>query len=732
MKIYAEIIINSDALEIDKPFTYEVPEDFINDISIGQWVKVPFGIKNNIVDGFVLNLKEDNISGVRIKKIKAISLINPLLTKDDIKLVEYLRENYLCKYIDGIRLLIPQGVLKGINNKYKLVVAITDKKVPSDIEEKYNDILSFIKDNNGKFNKSELTKLHGLSIYKINKLINEGYLKVEEERVYRYNLKEYVNYKEKELTEDQLRAINQIQKSNKNVFLLKGVTGSGKTEVYMNLVKEAICNEKSAIILVPEISLTPQMIERFKGRFGREVAVFHSKLSDGERYDEWYRVKEGKAKVVIGARSALFLPLENLGIIIIDEEHENTYKSEQNPRYVTREVAEYISTLKNCKVILGSATPSIETYYRAISGEIELIELKHRVDNKPMPIIEIVDMRAELNSGNVSMFSRKLFSEMKLSLEKKEQIILFLNRRGFSTFVSCRSCGHVFKCPKCDISMTYHKNGYLICHYCGHGEMQSKVCPKCKSKYVKHFGTGTERVEEEVKKYFPKAKVLRMDMDTTRNKNSHETIYNSFKNGDGDILIGTQMIAKGLDFENVTLVGILAADMSLNVPDYRSAERTFQIVTQVSGRAGRGNKEGKVILQTYSPSNYSLNYAKNYDYEGFYNEEFTTRGLMYYPPFGKILLINASSKNESLLKNFMNTLKQELNIIYNNEDNIEFLGPVPCIISKIKDNFRWQIIFKGDISLDFCKKIKDKLYQLNKNVYNEIKVTIDINPNNLT
>ncbi|MBD7914120.1 primosomal protein N' [Clostridium sp. Sa3CUN1] len=732
MKIYAEIIINSDALEIDKPFTYEVPEDFINDISIGQWVKVPFGIKNNIVDGFVLNLKEDNISGVRIKKIKAISLINPLLTKDDIKLVEYLRENYLCKYIDGIRLLIPQGVLKGINNKYKIVVAITDKKVPSDIEEKYNDILSFIKDNNGKFNKSELTKLYGLSIYKINKLINEGYLKVEEEIVYRYNLKEYVNYKEKELTEDQLRAINQIQKSNKNVFLLKGVTGSGKTEVYMNLVKEAICNEKSAIILVPEISLTPQMIERFKGRFGREVAVFHSKLSDGERYDEWYRVKEGKAKVVIGARSALFLPLENLGIIIIDEEHENTYKSEQNPRYVTREVAEYISTLKNCKVILGSATPSIETYYRAISGEIELIELKHRVDNKPMPIIEIVDMRAELNSGNVSMFSRKLFSEMKLSLEKKEQIILFLNRRGFSTFVSCRSCGHVFKCPKCDISMTYHKNGYLICHYCGHGEMQSKVCPKCKSKYVKHFGTGTERVEEEVKKYFPKAKVLRMDMDTTRNKNSHETIYNSFKNGDGDILIGTQMIAKGLDFENVTLVGILAADMSLNVPDYRSAERTFQIVTQVSGRAGRGNKEGKVILQTYSPSNYSLNYAKNYDYEGFYNEEFTTRGLMYYPPFGKILLINASSKNESLLKNFMNTLKQELNIIYNNEDNIEFLGPVPCIISKIKDNFRWQIIFKGDISLDFCKKIKDKLYQLNKNVYNEIKVTIDINPNNLT
>lgn len=732
MKIYAEIIINSDALEIDKPFTYEVPENLLEEISVGQWVKVPFGIKNNIVDGFVLNLKEDNISGVKIKKIKSIALINPLLTNDDIKLVEYLRENYLCKYIDGIRLLIPQGVLKGINNKYKLVVALTDKKVSFDIQEKYNDILSFIKDNNGKFNKSELNKIHGLSTYKINKLINEGYLKVEEEIVYRYNYKEYINYKEKDLTEDQIKAIKEIENSNKNMFLLKGVTGSGKTEVYMNLVKKAVDNEKSAIILVPEISLTPQMIERFKGRFGREVAVFHSKLSDGERYDEWYRIKEGKAKVVIGARSALFLPFQNLGIIIIDEEHENTYKSEQNPRYVTREVAEYISNLKNCKVILGSATPSIETYYRAISGEIELIELKNRVDNKPMPEIEIIDMREELNSGNVSMFSRKLFSEIKKTLEKNEQIILFLNRRGFSTFVSCRSCGYVFKCSKCDISMTYHKNGYLICHYCGNGQMQPKICPKCKSKYVKHFGTGTERVEEEVKKYFPKAKVLRMDMDTTRNKNSHESIYNSFKNGEGDILIGTQMISKGLDFENVTLVGILAADMSLNVPDYRSAERTFQIVTQVSGRAGRGNKEGKVILQTYSPNDYSLNYAKNYDYEGFYNEEFTTRGLMYYPPFGKILLINVSSKNEILLKNFMNTLKQELSVVHNNNENIEFLGPVPCIISKIKDNFRWQIIFKGDISLEFCKKIKDKLYQLNKNVYNEIKVTIDINPNNLT
>jgi primosomal protein N' (replication factor Y) (superfamily II helicase) len=732
LKIYAEVVINSDALEIDKPFTYEVPEELIKDINVGQWVKVPFGIKNSLVDGFILSIKEDEISGLRIKKIKSISLLEPLLTKEDIKLVEFLKENYLCKYIDGIRLLIPQGVLKGVNNKYKLVVAIGDKEPSRDIKEKYNDILTFIRKNDGKFNKSELTKLHGLSTYKINKLIKEDYLKVEEEVVYRYNFKEYIEYKEKDLTKDQIKAIESIEASDKNVILLKGVTGSGKTEVYMNLVRKEILNGKSAIILVPEISLTPQMIERFKGRFGREVAVFHSKLSDGERYDEWYRVKEGKARVIIGARSALFLPVQNLGIIIIDEEHENTYKSEQNPKYVTREVAEFISKFNNCKVILGSATPSIETYYRAISGEIELVELNNRIDNKPMPKIEIIDMREELNSGNISMFSRKLFLEMKEALKRKEQIILFLNRRGFSTFVSCRSCGYVFKCPKCDISMTYHKNGYLVCHYCGHGEYQSKVCPKCKSKYVKHFGTGTERVEEEVKKHLKDVKVLRMDMDTTRNKNSHEAIYNAFKNGEGDILIGTQMIAKGLDFENVTLVGILAADMSLNISDYRAAERTFQIITQVSGRAGRGQKDGKVILQTYNPSHYSLNYAQNYDYEGFYNEEFTTRGLMYYPPFGRILLVNVSSKNENSLKNFMNDLKNELSSISNNEENIDMLGPVPCIISKIKDNFRWQIIFKGDLSLDFCKKIKDKLYQLNKNVYNEIKVTIDINPNNLT
>lgn len=730
MKSYAEIIINSDALEIDKAFTYKIPEDLKENIKIGQWVKVPFGIKNNLIDGFVLSLKEHNIDGIKTKNIKSIEILTPLLKEEDINLINFIKENYLCRYIDVIRLLLPQGILKGMKNKSKLVIALGEVKPNNEIKEKYGDILQFIENNNGKFNKSELSKIYKLSLYKINKLVENGYLKVEEEILYRYNIKEYEDYKEKELTLEQKEVLISIKNSNNKVFLLKGVTGSGKTEIYMNLVKDAIDNGKSAVILVPEISLTPQMIERFKGRFGKEVAVFHSKLSDGERYDEWYRVKENKAKVVIGARSAIFLPFLDLGLIIIDEEHENTYKSDQNPKYVTREVAEFISKIKGCKVILGSATPSIETYYRAISGEIELLELKNRVDNKPLPTIEVVDMREELKLGNVSMFSKKLFGEIQNVLSKKEQIILFLNRRGFSTFVSCRSCGYVFKCPNCDISMTFHKNGLLVCHYCNHVEKQSKTCPKCKSKYVKFFGTGTERVEEEVKKYFKEAKVLRMDMDTTRNKNSHEEIYNKFKNKEADILIGTQMISKGLDFENVTLVGILAADMSMNIPDYRAAEKTFQIITQVSGRAGRGEREGKVILQTYNPEHYSIVYAKNYDYDGFYHEEFTTRGLMYYPPFGKILLINAISKNENLLKSFMKNLREELDGI-SREENIDILGPAPCIITKIKENYRWQILFKGDLTLDFCKKIKDKLYQLNKNVYNEIKVTIDINPNNL-
>lgn len=733
--MYAEIILNSEAIEIDRPFTYKVPLDMEEKVKVGQIVKVPFGARSKPVEGFILDLKAEEEMKVSFKMKNILSVENeePIITEDDLKLINFLREEYLCKYIDAIRLLIPVGILKGAKSKSRNVIVFIDDNLEK-IKNKdgYIETIDFIKRNTGKYTKTELSKDHGLSIYKLNKLIEHGLIKSEEEIVFRYNTREYNKYVQKNLTLEQSMAIKAIEESEENLILLKGVTGSGKTEVYMRIVEKTLKEGKSAIVLVPEIALTPQMIERFKGRFGSNVALFHSKLSDGERFDEWYRVKEGKASLIIGARSAIFLPAKNLGLIIIDEEHENTYKSDQNPKYQTKEVAEYIAKLKGCKVILGSATPTIESYYRAISGEMKLVELNCRVDNRPMPEMTLVDMREELRSGNKSIFSRRLYVSMKEKLEKGEQIILFLNRRGFSTFVSCRSCGYVFQCEDCDISMTYHKNGFLVCHYCGKTKQQPNLCPKCGSKYVKFFGAGTERVEEEVRRYFKNAKILRMDIDTTRAKDSHEKIYNAFKAREADILIGTQMVSKGLDFPNVTLVGILAADMSLNIPDYRAAERSFQIITQVAGRAGRGDKEGEVIVQTYTPEHYSLQYAKKYNYEDFYEKEFTIRAMMGYPPFGRILLINGTGKNENELKNQMIYLGKRVKEKAEEFGGLEVLGPTPCIIYRIKENYRWQIIVKGEFSAKFSKSIKDILYDKANNVYNDIRVSMDINPNSLS
>ena len=735
LNLYAEIILNSEAIEIDRPFTYKVPLDMEEKVKVGQIIKVPFGVRSKPVEGFILDLKAEEEMKVSFKMKSILSVENeePVITEDDLKLINFLREEYLGKYIDAIRLLIPVGILKGAKSKSRnVIVFINDNLEKIKNKDGYIEIIDFIKRNTGKYTKTELSKEHGFSIYKLNKLMEHGLIKSEEEIVFRYNTREYNKDVQKNLTVEQSMAIKEIEESEENLILLKGVTGSGKTEVYMRIVEKTLEEGKSAIVLVPEIALTPQMIERFKGRFGSNVALFHSKLSDGERFDEWYRVKEGKASLIIGARSAIFLPAKNLGLIIIDEEHENTYKSDQNPKYQTKEVAEYIAKLKGCKVILGSATPTIESYYRAISGEMKLVELNHRVDNKPMPKMMLVDMREELRSGNKSLFSRRLYASMKEKLEKGEQIILFLNRRGFSTFVSCRSCGYVFHCEDCDISMTYHKNGFLVCHYCGKTKKQPNLCPKCGSKYVKFFGAGTERVEEEVRRYFKNARILRMDVDTTRAKDSHEKIYNAFKAREADILIGTQMVSKGLDFPNVTLVGILAADMSLNLPDYRAAERSFQIITQVAGRAGRGDKEGEVIVQTYTPEHYSLQYAKKYDYENFYEKEFTIRAMMGYPPFGRILLINGSGKNEDELRKQMIYLGEKVKEKAEEFGGLEVLGPTPCIIYRIKENYRWQIIIKGEFSSKFSKSIKDILYDKANNVYNDIRVSMDINPNSLS
>lgn len=730
MELYAEVIVNSDAVDIDKPFTYKVKDDLVPLISVGHRVKIPFGVRNKPTEGFIMALSTEFNDTYKVKEIIKLCDEEPILTKEDLLMIEFLIRKTLCKHIDAIRVLIPTGLIKGLKSKKKKVIKfVNDFYEDIKNKEKYKSLISFIKDNDCLFSKAELSKEYNFSTYVINKSIENGYLSVEETVIERFNRRIYKEDNSKDLTEEQKQAILRVENTDKNGVLLKGVTGSGKTEVYMNLVEKVLNRGEGAIVLVPEIALTPQMIERFKGRFGEDVALFHSRLSDGERFDEWYRVKSGRCRLVVGARSAIFLPVDKLGLIIIDEEHEGTYKSEHNPKYNTKEVAEFLSVIKGCKYILGSATPSVESFADAMVSKIELIELNNRVDNKPLPTMEIVDMREELKVKNLSMFSRKLYKEIKEALDRKEQIILFLNRRGFSTFISCRSCGYVFKCHKCDISMTYHKNGYLVCHYCGRTEKQVKICPKCKSKYVKFFGAGTEKVENEVRKYFKDARILRMDADTTRNKDSHERIYNSFKSREADILIGTQMITKGLDFKGVTLVGVLAADMSLNIPDYRSGERTFQVITQVAGRAGRGDKEGKVIIQSYTPNHPSLKYAIDNDYVGMFKEEIAIRKGMGYPPFGKILLIRGISKNEEKLKGFMKSIAKEVDELL--EDEITLLGPTQCIVGKIKDKYRWQILIKGKIIDELAKKIKDRLYEMNKSVYNEIRVNIDINPNNL-
>jgi primosomal protein N' (replication factor Y) len=733
LSLFAGVIVNSDALKVDKLFTYEVPDKFGALIEKGHRVRVPFGKGNKTIEAFVMELfSEYQGEFTRIKAISEICDDSPLLTEDDFSLISFMRERYLCKYIEAIRVIIPTGIMKGNKIKTKKVISFNGAELYGKFNKpNYEEVLQLIKNNSGIYTKSELVEKFNASAYVIGKLIENKFVSVEDEQVNRINTRKYETYSSKVLNDEQRNAVETILHSENKLILLKGVTGSGKTEVYMNLVNHMLDEEKASLILVPEIALTPQMIERFKGRFGRNVAVFHSRLSDGERFDEWFRVKTGDVKLVIGARSAIFLPFKDLGLIVIDEEHEGTYKSEQNPKYHTREVAEYKSNLTGCTVVYGSATPSIESYYRALKGEMKLVELNNRVDHSSLPTMEVVDMREELTNNNKSMFSKKLYNAIEDRLLKKEQIIIFLNRRGHSTFVSCRKCGYVFKCPHCDIAMTYHTNGYLVCHYCGTAKRQVNECPSCKSKYVKYFGAGTEKLEIEIKRMFPKARVLRMDVDTTRKKNSHEEIYNSFKNGEADILVGTQMISKGLDFHNVTLVGVITADISLNLPDFRSSERTYQLITQVGGRAGRGSKEGYVLVQSYNPEHYSLSYAKNNDYEGFFEEEIKLRKSMNYPPYANIMVINMSSKDQLGLQKHSENIGVNIKKMLQYNDKVDVLGPCPCIISKINEMYRWQILIKGNFDATLAHNIKDMVYDLSNAVYNEIRISMDVNPNNL-
>lgn len=736
MKKYAKIIIQSLSDKLDRFFTYLIPNEFMENIFLGSVVKVSFGNHNKIVFGFVFEILDENelLESDRkyLKNIKSIKSVDDIffLSNESLKLIKYIKQKYLCSYYEAISLFIPSKFLDDASLKIKDYIFLdTDVEVPNKFKkEPYTSILKFVYENQNIYDKNELSKINKFSKSSISTLIKHGILKIKSKELSVASFINFDNYEKKCLNYEQKKVYNEIIEGEDKVFLVHGVTGSGKTELYLAIFEHFMKNGGDCIILVPEISLTPQMIERVKGRFNNDVVVYHSKLTVNERYTEWEKVISGKVKVAIGTRSALFLPFKNLSCIVIDEEHESTYKSESDPKYIVKDVAIEYSKLKdNLKVILGSATPSIESYYKAKINEYKLLEIKNRVNFRKFPKIEIINMKDELNQGNKSIFSKTLYSKINERIFKEEQTILFLNKRGFSSFVSCRSCGYVYKCKFCDITLTYHgASKYLMCHYCGYGEKNKNQCVKCGSNYVKYFGIGTEKVELLSKKFFPNARILRMDFDTTRKKNSYNEIYDKIKNKEVDIIIGTQMISKGFDFENVTLVGVLAADLSMNIPDYKAYERTFQLLNQVSGRAGRGEKLGEVCIQTYDPDNYVIRHSRNNDYKSFYDEEIKIRKTLNYPPFTDILNVLFQSKDvkfyDEVIIYLYQKLKNEFSSMY------QILGPSSCMISKINDYYRWQIIVKGKYDFEVYNKIKEMIYENLQNFKFEYKVSFDVNP----
>ena len=742
----AEVIINSSAKKLNRTFDYNIPKELENLIFIGSKVLVPFGRLKSLEEAHVVKIKESSEF-----EIKDIVKVETGLTDKQIEIANWIAKRYFCNVSECIKLMQTPGtrtknITKRIKDKKINVVYLKKNydEINFDIQngkiksEKQIKILNFVKDNEG-CTVPEIEDFTECSRAILNTLIKNKYLELVEKKIERNPLNsKNVNVTQKlKLTDEQQNAFNAVSKEIDNSgykqFLLYGVTGSGKTEVYLQLIDKVINKNKSAIVLVPEISLTPQMLNRFMSRFGKEkIAVLHSKLSIGERHDEWEKIKEGKAQIVIGARSAIFAPVKNLGIIIIDEEHDSSYKSEASPKYNAKEVAKKIAEEMKIPLLLGSATPDLTTFYNAKeTKKIELLELTKRANKSNLPNVEIVDLKQELANGNRSMLSFDLYQAIEQNLKDKLQTILFLNRRGYSTFIMCRNCGYTVKCKNCNISMTYHSyENKLKCHYCGYEEKLLKTCPECGSDKIRYFGTGTQKLEQEIHKQFPYAKTIRMDVDTVTKKNSHEEILNKFKNEDIDILIGTQMVVKGHHFPKVTLVGVIAADSSLNIDDYRATERTFQILTQVAGRAGRENLPGKVIIQSYNPENFSIQDAQKQNYEEFYQTEIALRKQLKYPPFCDIIVIGFNSINEEELKKVSSTAyKFAINNL--NQEEFKVFKPMPSPIDKIQNKYRWRIIIKGNMD----KKANEVLNELLKNLYDKdyknTKITIDVNPNNM-
>ena len=765
----AEIIVNSNVKNLNRTFDYLVPIELEKEILIGSRVFMPFGNKKELEEGYVINIKDH--SEFDETKLKSIVKIEEetYLDEDKINLAKWISKYYFCNLSDSLKLMLPPGktskkVENRINDKMQNFInllkdeeeifeLIENNKIKS---EKQLRVLKFLLDNNSDnemISSTDVQLFADVDSSVLRALEKKGVIEISKKEVLRNpfeNRKEEKEKRTKKLTlnKEQKEAFLQIEESiEDNLFtkyLLFGITGSGKTEVYLQAIEKAIKENKTCIMLVPEISLTPQTIDRFISRFGRDdIAVLHSKLSVGERYDEWKRIYNGDAKIVIGARSAIFAPLKNIGLIIMDEEHDDSYKSEMSPRYDAKEVAEFIAKVNNCPLVLGSATPDMDTYYKALNGEIVLLELNKRANNSNLPEVEIVDLREELSKGNKSMISDSLRVKIEENIKNKKQTILFLNRRGFSSFVMCRDCGYTLKCKNCDITLTYHSyENRMKCHYCGLEEKVSKVCPNCGSENIRYFGTGTQKLETQIKEIFPEASVIRMDIDTVSKKNSHEEIIDEFKDNNIDILIGTQMVVKGHHFPNVTLVGVIAADTSLNIDDYRASEKTFQTITQVAGRAGRDKEKGYVVVQTYNPDNYSILDAKDQDYKEFYNQEIGIRKALRYPPFCDIILLGISSKNLNRAKEtsykLFSYIKDKLQNKdkENKEGKVNFIcyKPLPAPIEKIKNRYRWRIIIKCiyDENMNmFLKDVNDYILNENKNDKYETRVTIDIDPRNM-
>ena len=738
--IYADIIVDISHEKLDRSFQYLVPEELEQEIRIGMVVTIPFGNGNRERKGYVIGLSDTPRFDVsRIKKLKGLCSSEETTEEKLISLAAWMKERYGSTMAQALKTVLPVREKVKARSRRQIFLNIPEEKAQqilcnlekSRCKARARLLKTLLEENPLDYTRA--SKELGINAAVVKPLIDQEVIRIREDEVYRMSVDGSSIPREElsSLTEQQKHALDQIHeewsREMPRPVLIHGVTGSGKTQVYMKLIQEVVQKGKQVIVLVPEIALTYQTVRRFYGWFGDKVSVLNSRLSSGERYDQFKRAKLGEIQIMVGPRSALFTPFSNLGLIIIDEEHEQTYKSETSPRYHARETAIYRAGAENARVVLGSATPSLEAYSRAMSGEYALVKMTFRYENRPLPKVTVTDMREELRSGNRSVLGRTLKEAVEKRLEAHQQTILFLNRRGYAGFVSCRSCGEAMKCPHCDVALTEHNNGRLVCHYCGYEQPMVDKCPSCGSPYIGGFKAGTQQIEQVLHKNFPAARVLRMDYDTTRAKGSYEKILSAFAAHEADILVGTQMIVKGHDFPDVTLVGAVAADLSLNAADYRCAERTFQLLTQAVGRSGRGNTEGEAVIQTYHPEHYSIRAAAAQDYEMFYQEEMAYRLLMDYPPAAHMLAVLASAEDEELLNQGMEYMAKFVRRI-GEKYRLHVIGPAYASVGKINDIYHKVLYMKHSdpqVLMDIKNKT-EKYIEVNSG-FRKIYIQMDYN-----